>query len=169
MSAQGQQKQPFKVVRVPDLISKRAILDGPNAVNVKDLDRLDAEFVKKLSVNYLTFFRDDLEDLKAAFSALGDDRENKAKIDVLYTMSHDIKGQAGSFGYDLITAIADLLCSSIEKMESIGDKQLEVIGFHVEAMRIAEMKKMKGMGGPAGEKLLGGLEGAVAKFMSTSN
>ena len=167
MNVPRQQDNEFEIVKVPDMISKRVVLDGPNAINVKNLDQIDMEFVKKISHNYLAFFCDDLEELKLAFSALGEDRGNRGKIDLLYNISHDIKGQAGSFGYDLITGIADLLCSSIEKMESVGSKQLEIIGFHVEAMRIAEMKKMKGTGGPAGEKLLAGLRDVVTKVMAS--
>jgi len=159
------QEEAFEVIRVPDIVSGRVELNGPNAVDVDALDQMDALFIEKISNNYLMFFHDDLEALKAAFLALSEDRQNRERIEHLYTISHDIKGQAGSFGFDLITAIADLLCSSIENMESIGDKQLEIIGFHVEAMRIAEMKKMKGMGGPAGEKLLTGLRGVVSKIM----
>lgn len=159
----------FEVIKVPDIVSKRVVENGPSAVNVEDLDRMDALFLEKISANYLEFFRDDLEELKGAFSILRADRENKKNIEVLYNISHDIKGQAGSFGYDLITAIADLLCSSIAKMETIGDKQLEIIGFHVEAMRIAEMKQMKGLGGAAGEKLLAGLRGVIEKVMTRTS
>ena len=155
----------FEVIKVPDIVSKRVAANGPNAVKVEDLDRMDILFLEKISANYLEFFRDDLEELKGAFSALSADREDKKNVEVLYNISHDIKGQAGSFGYDLITSIADLLCSSIAKMETIGDKQLETIGFHVEAMRIAEMKQMKGSGGIAGEKLLSGLRGVIEKVM----
>jgi len=155
----------FEVVKVPDLVSKRVVANGPNAVKIEDLDHMEALFLEKISANYLDFFRDDLEELKGAFSILSADRGNKKNIELLYNISHDIKGQAGSFGYDLITAIADLLCSSIAKMETIGDKQLEIIGFHVEAMRIAEMKRMKGAGGAAGEKLLSGLRGVIEKVM----
>ena len=165
MSEDELQEGAFEVIHVPDIISERVMLNGPNAVDVDALDKMDMAFVEKISNNYLAFFHDDLEALKAAFSSLSEDRQNREKIEHLYTISHDIKGQAGSFGFDLITAIADLLCSSIENMDAIGDKQLEIIGFHVEAMRIAEMKKMKGMGGPAGEKLFVGLQGVVSKVM----
>ncbi|MBI2241599.1 MAG: Hpt domain-containing protein [Magnetospirillum gryphiswaldense] len=38
-----------------------------------------------------------------------------ADIDRLYTILHDIKGQAGTFGYPLVGAIAQRLCLGIKE------------------------------------------------------
>ena len=161
------QDQSFEVIKPPDTISKRVKLGGPNAVKLEGLTANEEQFVESIASNYLEFFRKDLQILSGAFVSLASAPQSNEAKETIYTASHDIKGQAGSFGFDLITGIADQLCRFIESLETIEKKHLEVIGFHVEAMKIAESKEMKGNGGPAGQKLLEGLRGVVTKVENT--
>jgi len=161
------QEGSFEVIKPPDTISKRVKLGGPNAVNLEGLATSDEKFVAKVAANYLEYFKNDLEVISKAFASLMASPSSAEAKNAIFTASHDVKGQAGSFGYDLITDIADHLCRFIEKTDKIEKKHLEVIGFHVEAMKIAEAKAMKGNGGPAGQKLMAGLRGVVAKVGTT--
>jgi len=158
------QNSGFEVIRPPDTLSSRVKLDGPNAVKMEGPQMNDDGFIEKVAANYLEYFREDLKVLSASFAQLSKSPENEEAREAVFNASHDIKGQAGSFGYDLITDIANHLCRFIEKIDAIEKKHLDVIGFHVEAMKIAEAKNMKGNGGPAGQKLLDGLKGVVAKL-----
>ena len=47
---------------------------------------------------------------KALAAATGD---RKAEAEQVFQIAHDIKGQGGSFGYDLMTLIANELCRLI--------------------------------------------------------
>ena len=157
----------FEVIKPPDTLSARVKLNGPNAVKTEGLEMSDDGFIEKVAANYLEYFKKDLKMLSTAFVQLSKSPENKEAREAVFNASHDIKGQAGSFGYILITDIANHLCRFLEKVDVIEKKHLDVIGFHVEAMKIAEAKNMKGNGGPAGQKLLDGLKGVVAKLGAT--
>jgi len=159
----GDADQRFEVIKPPDTLSKRVKIGGPNAVKLDGLADSDASFIDNVAANYLAYFKEDLKVLSVAFAKLKGAPDNSEIREEVFTAAHDIKGQAGSFGYDLITDMANSLCRFIEKLSTIEKKHLEVIGFHVEAMKIAESKEMKGNGGPAGQKLMDGLKGVVEK------
>lgn len=163
----GDTDQRFEVIKPPDTLSKRVKIGGPNAVKLDGLADSDTSFIDNVAANYLAYFKEDLKVLSAAFAKLKDAPGDSEIREEVFTAAHDIKGQAGSFGYDLITDMANSLCRFLEKLSTLEKKHLEVVSFHVEAMKIAEAKEMKGNGGPAGQKLLAGLKGVVEKVEGT--
>ena len=76
-----------------------------------------------------------------------------------------MKGQGGSVGFDLVTAIGNQLCRMIEKMDTIGNAEVEAVRVHIDAMKLGIAQRMKGSGGKAGEQILAGLEKVVAKVL----
>ena len=76
-----------------------------------------------------------------------------------------MKGQGGTFGFDLITTIADQLCQIIENVEDLNEDELEAIRIHIEAMKLVINKKMRGTGGNEGSTVLSGLEQVLRKLL----
>ncbi len=78
----------------------------------------------------------------------------------------NLKGQGGSFGYDLMTAIGNELCRLIEKLDKAGPKEVEAIKLHIDSMKLVIGNDIKGKGGEAGEKMLAGLQQVCDKLLA---
>ena len=73
------------------------------------------------------------------------DREvTEKEVTEMFDIAHEIRGQGGSFGFDLITVIADSLCKFIEGRRRINTSVLDVIQVHIMAMRAVFHQGLKG-------------------------
>lgn len=118
-----------------------------------------------LQSNYLQWVEEDLTNLQAAYERASNDPQNRrVHISEIFRIAHDVKGQGGSFGYQLVTVIATYLCRIVEKIENPGPKQMNVIKVHIDALRLVINKRMEGDGGPAGAGLIQGLEAVIAEI-----
>ena len=116
------------------------------------------EVIANLADDYLDWVREDLVRLEAAYEQLKNaEGDAAAELENVFQIAHDMKGQGGSFGYDLMTAIGDQLCRLVEKMDKAGPRELKMIRVHIDAMRVIITKELKGDGGNEGRQLLMGL------------
>lgn len=158
------QKSPNKIWPHNPLADK-AIKGGPNAVTAEMLDRAE-KVIADAAGDYLESVNADLEKLHAALDDLvqSDDRHAEA-LERLFAVGHDIKGQGGIFGYDLMTVIADHLCRLIENLDhDPGEPEIEVLQLYVDALHVVIAKRLTADGGPEGKRLLDGLARVSAKL-----
>ena len=73
--------------------------------------------------------------------------EPKKPLEDVFNVSHNIKGQAGSFGYDIFTQIADRLCRIIENLDGIKSKELKVIELCALSMQLIVAQSGKNSAG----------------------
>jgi hypothetical protein len=59
----------------------------------------------------------------------------RATREALFLAAHDIRGEADTFGYPLLTAPADSLCRLIEHTPDMGRIPLTLVDQHVDAIR----------------------------------
>lgn len=71
-------------------------------------------------------------------------------------LNHDIKGEAGSFGYDLLGEIADRFSDYLRETP-IPAQEEGAVRRHVDALRLAWRQRLRGDGGEDGRRLLEGL------------
>lgn len=71
-----------------------------------------------------------------------------------YVIAHDLKGQAGTFEYNLITEIASSLCRLLRLGQHDDNRAQKLALAHCEAMRSVLEQEIKGSGGEAGRQLL---------------
>ncbi|HEY9079882.1 Hpt domain-containing protein [Magnetovibrio sp.] len=149
--------QKAQVINPPQTLQGKVEKGGPGAVDLEALAKAE-EVIANLADDYLDWVKEDLVRLEAAYEKLktqgGDDAAN---LESVFQIAHDMKGQGGSFGYDLMTAIGDQLCRLVEKMDTVGPRQLNMIRVHIDAMRVIITKGLKGDGGNEGRQLLMGL------------
>jgi len=91
-------------------------------------------------------------------------RMDAAKL--IFEISHDLRGQAGTFNYPLITRVGSSLCHFTDGIECCDEQELEVIRLHIEAMQAILASSLRGDGGQVGQEIAGGLEKAVEKVLS---
>ena len=84
----------------------------------------------------------------------------------IFEIAHDLRGQAGTFDYPLITRIGASLCRFTENLTDCDARCYEVIRVHIEAMDAVLHNALRGDGGPMGDAIASGLETAVKKILS---
>ena len=117
--------------------------------------RAAEEAVNELAASFTTWLA---EDLGRASEALGRAKTapgaNAAEIEEVFGICHNIKGQAGSFGYDLMTRIAGMLCDYIRDAGDLAHPPLGVVEGHLMALQFILDHQIEGDGGEVGEKLV---------------
>lgn len=91
------------------------------------------------------------EILAASRAAGAEDRVALARD--IHGVAHNIKGQGTSFGYPLMTRLGQSLCQLTRRKAAFSDADLDLIGAHVEAMRLVLAKEIRGDGGELGDRL----------------
>ena len=72
----------------------------------------------------------------------------------LFTISHDMKGQAATFGYPLVSELGNRLCRLIETEPSPGQESLGRMERLVRGMAQVIAQRLDGDGGAVGQDLL---------------
>lgn len=116
--------------------------------------------VAALAENFAEWMRADLDKALAALAGAKDSHpDNADQVREIHEICHNIKGQGGSFGYDLITDVGKSLCDYIHDAGSASDRKLKVVEAHLTAIRFIVDRDIKGDGGPVGEQLQAKLRG----------
>ncbi len=158
----GKDNDP-QIIRPPDTLSAKISTGGPGAVDLEALERAET-VITDMTDSYLDWVVEDLKrlgDAVAELEAATGDYEKP--LDKVFQISHDMKGQGGSFGYQLMTILGDDLCRFIDKVQDCGPKEIEAIKLYSSSMNLVIANHMRGDGGAEGEKLLKGLELVAAK------
>jgi hypothetical protein len=72
----------------------------------------------------------------------------------LFTIAHDMKGQAATFGYPLVSELGNRLCRLIEANPPSDPSVLPQIARLAQAMTRVIAERLEGDGGEAGRRLL---------------
>jgi chemotaxis protein histidine kinase CheA len=157
-----------KIITPPSQLKDKVSVGGIGAVDAAAIERAERA-IADLSDNYLEWAQEDLNKIQAAFAKLGAERteERETSMHSIFSISHDMKGQGGSFGFDLVTAVGNHLCRLIERFDGTVKPQTEndAIRIHIDAMTLIIGNNMKGDGGSQGEAMLKGIQQMVAKLV----
>ena len=151
-----------EIINPPQSLQSK-VSKGAGAVDLDAIERAE-KVITDLADDYVDWAKEDLIKLETAYKALvsGED-DAKVLLNGVFHVAHDMKGQGGSFGYDLMTAVGDKLCRLVEKLDTAGPREIKMIRVYVDAMQVIIAHKLKGDGGDEGQQLLMGLELVVKK------
>tara|TARA_R110002096_G_scaffold435927_1_gene664277 strand:+ start:47334 stop:47846 length:513 start_codon:yes stop_codon:yes gene_type:complete len=93
-----------------------------------------------------------------------DEVSRKGYFERINSIAHDMKGQGGTFGYQLITDFAEGLYNFTSSGAGLSDNHVEIIKAHIDAMRVVIRERIEGDGGDIGGELKKGLEQSVLKY-----
>lgn len=157
MSDEESTASEAQIIRAPQTLQNKVEKGGPGAVDLDALARAEA-VIANLADDYLDWVREDFVRLEAAYDVLvSGEGDDVANLEALFQIAHDMKGQGGSFGYDLMTSIGDHMCRLLEKVDKAGPLEIAMIRLHIDAMRVVITKELKDDGGAEGRKLMMGL------------
>ncbi|MEX0694651.1 MAG: hypothetical protein WD075_09425 [Rhodospirillales bacterium] len=87
---------------------------------------------------------DDLAALWKAYEETRSNSGNPQQILKMFEIAHGIRGEGGSFGFQLISTIGDSLCKFLEGKRKLTASGSEVVKVHILAMRAVFRQKLKG-------------------------
>lgn len=84
----------------------------------------------------------------------------------IYRFVHDFEGHGGSFGYPVVSAIAQSLCELLKQRPAFDAATYDVIDRHIAAINSVISWRLAGDGGLLGQVLLGQLNVRLADTLS---
>jgi len=157
--------QKPQIINPPNRLRERVTGSGP--ISEEMLARAEAA-VQSLSDQFGELLASQIAEL-GRLHAEGAAAPVEKQLDIakrIFEIAHDLRGQAGTFDYPLITRIGASLCRFTENLTDCDARCYEVIRVHIEAMDAVLHNGLQGDGGPLGEQIAGGLETAVKKILS---
>jgi len=153
-----------EIINPPNRLRSKVKAGGPRAIDADALKRAEAA-IADMADQYLDWVVQDLEKIGAAYEELkrSDQSDIRPLLKSIYQVSHDIKGQGGSFGFDMMTLIGHKLCRQIEHADTNNPKLVESIGVYIDSLNLVISQRMTGDGGKTGEKMLEGLDQIFSK------
>ena len=150
-------------------------IDNPNPIRKKvrlEQDADPANLIRRADKQVQKLSGEFEEIFAASVPALGEAMERLRKtdgaddeaLDRLRRTLHDLRGQAGTFGYPLVSQVGDSACKFIDLSEKIDAPETEVLGMHIDALKAISQAKIKGDGGPVGAELRAGLRKVILKY-----
>lgn len=134
------------------IIPKRNLKGYARRARIK-VDELgfDAEAIERaeaaladLSAEFEDWMAREVERLSAARDALAAGGLGQATRAALYAASHDIKGEAATFGYPLAARVAESLCRLLDGIAEDAAVPIGLIMQHVDAIRAIVRENAKG-------------------------
>lgn len=88
--------------------------------------------VAGLSADFLPWVREDYTRMQAALrDAKADPAEAASHIRSIFERAHNMKGQGGSFGFPLLSEVADGLCAGTRDVQAVTPGILECVETHL--------------------------------------
>lgn len=112
----------------------RVVTGGSRHSAYKSAIKAAEDAIQDLSVEFDDWLKEEIERLILVFDALKVSGWNAKISDEIFTISHDIKGQATTLGYPVITDICDTLCHLLEKTPDVSHISLNVIDLFVSSI-----------------------------------
>lgn len=111
---------------------------------------------------YIEWAEADYARLDAAWAACAADPDPEgAALRRLFQIAHDMKGQAATFDYPLVSDLGNRLCREIEAAgaDGVGGDRHVRLAALVAAIGRVIRERISGTGGAAGDALLAGIDG----------
>lgn len=112
---------------------------SPAAAIRRALDLAD-----ELVGDYQGWAIDDIEALWQQFLAGTHGQTNRTAVRRMFDLAHEARGQGGSFGFPLISLIADSLSKFLEGRSDLAGREAEVVKIHIQAMKAVFRQGLKG-------------------------
>jgi HPt (histidine-containing phosphotransfer) domain-containing protein len=155
-----------EVITPPNVLRKAiaSVLDG----NDDPVGRAEAALAQ-LSSEFAGWMHAECERLEAARQDVSRLGFTEKTHDELFRAAHDIKGEAATFGYPAVGAVAESLCRLIEHTPEMTRIPLTLVDRHVDAARaIAREHTSADISGVAGE-LMRRLREVTDEFLRAEN
>lgn len=142
---------------LPAIFQNTIKSDAPEKdLEISSVEQQAAAVISELSQQYPTWAMADVLKLKKFLNqaqTLPESEQTSLIKDELYRVSHDIKGQGGTFGYPLMTDVAAQLCNFIKESKNFSAQKMDFIQEHIDVLETILKDKLAGDGGETGQRV----------------
>lgn len=110
--------------------------------------------VAALSASYRAQLMSDVEKLVAIWADLEQGTPIADVMGRIRPLVHDIKGQGGSFGYDLVSSVGASLSDYIYNSERKSVDELNIVHAHIKILKMIAENDISGTGGDTGVRII---------------
>lgn len=135
-AATGDVPPDVRFIRVPSIAERKLGADyvAPMRLDPRVLNQMQST-IRTLETKYSEALSAQISMLQLLVEpSVKGDSEARSR---LYSLSHDMRGLAGTFGFPLVGRFADSLCRYIESCHEEDWRDGSVLRFHVDAIRDA--------------------------------
>ena len=146
-----------QIIKPPNTLMKAKSGRGRVTPDAHAIERAEAA-IETIGDDFANWAQSDLDELDKALAAarMNPDRQEDY-ITEIFRRAMELKGQGGSFGYDLISRVGDSLKQFTDTRSDANARDVEIIAAHVDAMRRVLVDDIKGDGGEVGRAIVDGL------------
>jgi chemotaxis protein histidine kinase CheA len=159
-------EQPIELFMPPNIL-KSKVGGTAASLNMAAVKRAE-QAMEELKVEFTDWITKDITRLCEVYDAFIADK-NAARAGDLFRASHDLKGQATTFGYPLIARVASSLSKLIDELGSPDKIPLPLVGAHVDAIRVIFRDKIKDISDRTALTLVEELEARVIKTLARAS
>ncbi len=148
----------FEVIEAPNkLLAKVGGKQGSDQLSVRRAE----EVLRIIKPRYEARFESDMRALRSLFQQMQDTAEYD--LPLLLAKVHELRGEAGTFGYNLVAEIGRLLIEFIAAADPVGPTEQAAIAAHLQAMQAVVADKVKGEGPQVARQIVAGLNALIGK------
>lgn len=129
----------------------------PKDDKTPDFDSLIAQAeaaVEALRDTYRVQLAADVEQLCEIWNRVEAEGISGDLLTELHGVAHNIKGQGGSFGYDLVTDIGASFCDYLRGGERVTPDELNIVHMHIRMLKRVADDDISGDGGETGLRIV---------------
>lgn len=139
-----------------------ARMDEASAASHEDMIAQAEAAVAALRDSYRVQLASDVAALEAVWACLGEGKPLADVFTEVHAIAHNIKGQGGSFGYDLVTEIGASLCDYIRGRGHAAPNASGIAEIHIRMLRTVSDNDISGDGGEMGRRIVSKLQTLTA-------
>jgi len=153
----------------PGDISSKVIKGGDHAVTAERIAMIEQDIVANLAGPFLKSVGDELPEMEELLSefSVGDSRDGKVVL-AFRRHIHDLRGMGATFGYPLVTEIANQIHGIIHHFPSTTPEQIDAVRVHVDAFKLVVTEDLEGGGGERGYEIMDGLRKVFSKITTST-
>lgn len=160
VAAAPRQDASFELIELPNTLKEKV---GSGGFDPIALRRADVA-IEEMGGEYEVRLQAEVAALDEAFRAMR--RAGAFDLEHLFAAAHRLRGEAGTFGYPLVSAIGNTLARYLDPRPKLDAAGAEIVESHVNALRAIVIRKVKGDGGEIGAQLVQGLAAMVSRSLA---
>jgi DNA-binding response OmpR family regulator len=165
-----------KVVRIKDqditIVDPDFTIQQKIGMNISLADVFSRESVRKAQeiINasqgeFLEWIVEDIRNLERAYQRIESNPGHSSDdVQMLYSISTKIKSQAGTFGFDLASHVAESLMLVVDGCPLVDSGRRTVVRKHIDVLYVIFQRNIQGMGGRIGRDLMENLNLLTRKY-----
>lgn len=110
--------------------------------------------VEALRDTYRVQLSSDVAELCDIWSRIETEGVSTDLLDALHGVAHNVKGQGGSFGYELVTEIGASFCDYLRSAKRVSPDELNIVHMHIRMLKRVSDDDISGDGGDTGARIV---------------